>query len=353
MPTTFDKLLGKPLLHSHSSGDIDGEIDESKLSESVNESLDLADTAVQPADLAAVATTGSYNDLSNTPTIPDSLDDLSGDSDDIDEGASNLFMTSSERSKLSGIESGAEVNNISDANATDLTDGGATTLHKHDHGTLDGLSDDDHSQYALLAGRSGGQTLIGGTASGNNLTLQSTSHATKGKIILGTSAYDEVNNRLGIGTTTPSTRLDVAGGIRATSATIDAAVSTQGVYSFYQRELSTALNTLQIAFTRGAGTTQFGAVSMIALMSGRVSTTTYKGAVLINIQSRFSSTMVDSTADLMAGITVTKTTDTQTALTLTLDLGITGSGFTELTCQIFPIGNTNSNITMTPTVITV
>lgn len=33
--------------------------------------------------------------------------------------------------KLDGIESGAEVNNISDANATDLTDAGDTTLHFH------------------------------------------------------------------------------------------------------------------------------------------------------------------------------------------------------------------------------
>ncbi|RLC34486.1 MAG: hypothetical protein DRZ76_02595 [Candidatus Nealsonbacteria bacterium] len=31
----------------------------------------------------------------------------------------------------------------------DLTDGGATTLHKHDHGTLDGLDDDDHSAVYL------------------------------------------------------------------------------------------------------------------------------------------------------------------------------------------------------------
>jgi len=30
------------------------------------------------------------------------------------------------------VEDGAEVNNISDANATDLTDGGDTTLHTHD-----------------------------------------------------------------------------------------------------------------------------------------------------------------------------------------------------------------------------
>lgn len=51
-----------------------------------------------------------------------------------------------------------------------------------DHGGLTGLSDDDHTIYALLAGRSGGQTLIGDTASGGNLTLQSTAHATKGSI---------------------------------------------------------------------------------------------------------------------------------------------------------------------------
>ena len=51
-----------------------------------------------------------------------------------------------------------------------------------DHGTISGLLDDDHTQYALLAGRSGGQSLIGGTASGNDLDLESTSHATKGFI---------------------------------------------------------------------------------------------------------------------------------------------------------------------------
>lgn len=62
----------------------------------------------------------------------------------------------------------------------------------------------------LSTGVSGGQSVIGGTASGNNLTLSSTSNATKGKILFGTnSAYDEVNNRLGIGTTTPTSRLHI------------------------------------------------------------------------------------------------------------------------------------------------
>lgn len=74
----------------------------------------------------------------------------------------------------------------------------------------------DFNGYALLAGRSGGQTLNGDTASAGNLTLHSTAHTTKGKILLGSaSAYDQANDRLGIGTTSPATKLHVeAGGIR-------------------------------------------------------------------------------------------------------------------------------------------
>ena len=39
--------------------------------------------------------------------------------------------TDAEKTKLAGVEAGAEENNISDTNATDLTDGGETTLHSH------------------------------------------------------------------------------------------------------------------------------------------------------------------------------------------------------------------------------
>lgn len=68
------------------------------------------------------------------------------------------------------------------ANADDLTvDVDQSNI---DHGSLAGLADDDHTQYALLAGRSGGQSIIGGTATGDDLTLTSTSDATKGTIIL-------------------------------------------------------------------------------------------------------------------------------------------------------------------------
>ena len=62
----------------------------------------------------------------------------------------------------------------------------------------------------LITGKSGGQTIFGGTASGENLTLSSTTNATKGKIIFGSSsAYDGTNMRLGINSTTPTSRLDI------------------------------------------------------------------------------------------------------------------------------------------------
>jgi len=92
-----------------------------------------------------------------------------------------------------------------------------------DHGGLSGLADDDHGQYALLAGRSGGQTLTGGTAASNNLTLESTSNATKGDILLNPSG-----GNVGIGTTNATSTLHVerAGAVTvlAKSTTNDAAV---------------------------------------------------------------------------------------------------------------------------------
>jgi len=81
------------------------------------------------------------------------------------------------------------------------------------HGALTGLAADDHLQYALLTGRTGGQTIYGGTVASNDLILSSTSFATKGKIYFGgNSVYDEVNYLLGIGTTTPMATLDLGSG---------------------------------------------------------------------------------------------------------------------------------------------
>jgi hypothetical protein len=71
---------------------------------------------------------------------------------------------------------------------------------------------------ALTTGVAGGQTLVGGASASDNLTLSSTSNATKGKIIFGTSAYDEANNRLGIGTESPGAKLTVVGDSSSSTA---------------------------------------------------------------------------------------------------------------------------------------
>src|SRR5216684_4907824 len=57
-----------------------------------------------------------------------------------------------------------------------------TDISPRAHSSLTGLTADDHTQYFLLAGRSGGQLAIGGTAASDPLTLQSTSHATRGTV---------------------------------------------------------------------------------------------------------------------------------------------------------------------------
>lgn len=87
-----------------------------------------------------------------------------------------------------GAQGPAGPNNITTSTTTNLTgylygNGSTiTAITSIDHGTLSGLSDDDHMQYALLAGRALGQTLKGGTASGGHLTLQSTANATRGEV---------------------------------------------------------------------------------------------------------------------------------------------------------------------------
>ena len=75
-------------------------------------------------DLKAVAFSGSYNDLSNKPTIPTATSDLVNDSDFVSDASyvhTDENFTSAEKTKLSGIESGAEVNVQSDWNEADNT----------------------------------------------------------------------------------------------------------------------------------------------------------------------------------------------------------------------------------------
>lgn len=75
-----------------------------------------------------------------------------------------------------------QVLQISGVGGTVLTTAWVTPGASVDHGSLTGLADDDHSQYAKLTGRTSGQTLQGGENASGNLILESTANAAKGQV---------------------------------------------------------------------------------------------------------------------------------------------------------------------------
>ncbi len=99
-----------------------------------------------------------------------------------------------------------------------------------DHGEMSGLGDDDHTQYALLAGRSGGQTIIGGTVAGDDLTLQSTSDGTKGEVILGTTENVSVPGTLELSAGTTANEISIDGTLAGNS---DNAIPTEQAVKTY------------------------------------------------------------------------------------------------------------------------
>jgi hypothetical protein len=122
----------------------------------------------------------------------------------------------------------------SDLNACSLA-----ALGTRDHHLLTGLAGDDHAQYAILAGRAGGQTAIGDTASGGHLTLQSTAHATRGyvraqddvQLLSGYLRDSAANARIQLATATP--HVTITGDLRVTQhASLGSATpSTQNILS--------------------------------------------------------------------------------------------------------------------------
>lgn len=68
------------------------------------------------------------------------------------------------------------------------------------------ISGDNFTQYALLAGRAGGQTIYGGTAGSNTLTLAGTSNVTPGNVII-----NSAGGSVGIGTASPTAGFHING----------------------------------------------------------------------------------------------------------------------------------------------
>lgn len=154
------------------------------------------------------------------------------------------------------------------------------------------------AKFFLLLGRSGGQTAIGGTGAGEDLTLQSTSHATKGKILLGSAAYDEANNRFGIGDTSPTYTLDVVGAggaldgvMRFANNSTDATNKTGGIivrhYTNSEEPVNLAVVTSQSAqtiFALGGGNTLLNTITELRLYTA-ANNTTLTGSLALVIDS--------------------------------------------------------------------
>ena len=104
-------------------------------------------------------------------------------------------------------------------------------------------------------------TVQGSTSSAGTLTLSSTSNGTKGKINLGvSSAYDEANIRLGIGTTSPSQTLQVTdGNLNFTQVTAPTAPTLADVVG--GGSLSAGAYTYEVTYVNQYGETQASAAS--------------------------------------------------------------------------------------------
>lgn len=108
------------------------------------------------------------------------------------------------------------------------------------HNNFGGLtSGDPHTQYALLAGRSGGQTISGGTGANDDLTIQGTTNGTRDTSYL---VMQPNGGNVGIGTNTPTYNLDVTGDFRVTASATLGTLSVgsvqlihNGVVTYYRQ----------------------------------------------------------------------------------------------------------------------
>ena len=129
------------------------------------------------------------------------------------------------------------------------------------------------SGNAMILGNS---TIIGGAASGGNLSLLTTTHATKGLIYFGTaSVYDQVNDRFGIGITSPDRKLEI---IDATSPQLRLTHTDNTDYCDFQVDTS---GWLQIT-PSGSYVQIFGDVDLNVVGVYRVNTTQVVGVRVID-----------------------------------------------------------------------
>jgi hypothetical protein len=184
-----------------------------------------------------------------------------------------------------------------------------------DHGSIGGLSDDDHTQYALLAGRAGGQTLTGGTAASNNLVVRSTSHGTKGQVY-----FDETT----ASTTTATGAVRIGGGL-----------GVGGRGNFGSTVTSTGLlATTNQANNIGSSSVRFNAVN--------AAVPKFFNNLLTTGSMTLTSTSPDSYFIQASG---------DVAGTSVLEVDVTGGGFTSTQVYIDSLGSSNNQVYATNNIV--
>lgn len=159
---------------------------------------------------------------------------------DFDTEVSNNSTVAANTSKLAGIEAGAEVNNISDTNATDLTDGGDSTLHYHSADrsranhtgtqTLSTISD----AGTIASQNSNSVTITGGSITGitdlavaDGGTGASTASAARTNL----EVYSDAEVDAKVATKAVAGGVEINGGV----ADVSASVVANAVWSFHAR----------------------------------------------------------------------------------------------------------------------
>ncbi len=154
------------------------------------------------------------------------------------------------------------------------------------HGALSGLSNDDHTQYFLLSGRTGGQAAYGGINASENLILDSTSNVTKGKVYLAPTGG---NVLVGTNSTQSLFTLQVAGNVGPSStASYDLGSSSYRWRDIFSSRNVYASGTVQGATMRSYGTlradgaaTFNGTITLGDATADTITTTGYFGSNLI------------------------------------------------------------------------
>jgi hypothetical protein len=162
---------------------------------------DFTDTDV--SDLNSVVSLAHSNSLDHS----NILDHTQGTDQGLDTGGTNAVTAAEAKagythSGTPHAPSNAQPNNISDVNATDLTDGGATTLHKHSYNNLDNLPSIPSQYTDELAQDAVGGMIVDTTTI--NLTYTDSTPEFKADVIVQMSITSDASGiKLSGDTTTP------------------------------------------------------------------------------------------------------------------------------------------------------